>query len=475
MTKLAALLLLTGCNITVLAHAGPDGGSGDDVASDAATDTASADGPSCAGGVASPSEISRSLAVTDQSMLTKFTFTRVMQRLIATNGATNQTTKQLYQTWMNTFGATDCTNPNVDPNHYGQACPRTAEAKLATIDPTAANATMTFVPIALFNRFDLAPVDGSNCGEYRIVFALSGSSTFAGRGFIIFEAAMPNPSPPLGIAGCAPIAKFWHDLSEIDDSTARSVALEKFYFTGDAIPGVPAVVDASHYGAPIAGARTAGQIRTNMFIDFQQWQLREFKTSASCAGQNGCKLAIQHTDVAANPANELFAETHPLSAAFRDNFIQQIGALAASEISTISMDTNSQFNEYESVSQPTTNNDVIYAQIATPAFTSAVQNQLTSMGSMLTATQIFNRATSQTCAGCHELSFQAPDLGNGLTMPPSNAFVHVDEAGNMSIALQTEFLPHRQKVLDNFVSCQAVSKRGATGVTVGGSRVGAAN
>ena len=32
--------------------------------------------------------------------------------------------------------------------------------------------TTDFFPVALFNRFDLAPEDGAHCGEYRIVYAM---------------------------------------------------------------------------------------------------------------------------------------------------------------------------------------------------------------------------------------------------------------------------------------------------------------
>jgi hypothetical protein len=45
--------------------------------------------------------------------------------------------------------------------------------------------------VGLFNRFDLAPFDGSHCGEYRIVYAKhSGIANSLARNMIIFEAAL---------------------------------------------------------------------------------------------------------------------------------------------------------------------------------------------------------------------------------------------------------------------------------------------
>jgi hypothetical protein len=61
-----------------------------------------------------------------------------------------------------------------------------------------------YVPIGLFNRFDLAPASGSNCGEHRIVYARrSGMDlTQNHRNLLIFEATQRQ-----GLKGCHKIAK----------------------------------------------------------------------------------------------------------------------------------------------------------------------------------------------------------------------------------------------------------------------------
>jgi len=97
------------------------------------------------------------------------------------------------------------------------------------------------------------------------------------------------------------------------------------------------------------------------------------------------------------------------------------------------------------------------------------------------------RATTQTCAGCHELSNDAP-LGGGLVWPRSLGFVHIDETRALSPALTTRFLPRRKVVLESFINAACTPAAGAAakgdatardavddGLTVGGSVVGAPN
>ena len=98
-----------------------------------------------------------------------------------------------------------------------------------------------------------------------------------------------------------------------------------------------------------------------------------------------------------------------------------------------------------------------------------------------------DRATTQSCAGCHQLT-NNKRLGGVADpkWPTTNGFVHVDEFGNLSPAVSFAFLPHRKGVLRNFLettcgevcdSCgdvvvksQAAPGSGGTQVkTIGGS------
>lgn len=437
----------------------------------------------CAG--VSGTLIDQSLVVRNPEVLAKFSFNRVMSRIRNTaNIATTETNAILFQRWMRTFGSSaasgDCNDPRIDPNDYGLRCPRTAEAKLATKNPFATAADVTFVPVGLFNRFDLTPANGSHCGEYRIVYAMSSTaSDLGGRGFLIFEGILPNPTPAAGIDACLPVAQFWQELSADADVTSRAAKLERFYITGGAITGFSPVVRAQHYGFAngTTAAHGAGQVRTNFFVDFGEWHLREFRLRRTCtdpADVSTCKLAFEHVTVKTNPAEELFAGTHASSSTFRTAFVPQVDNLAATNVNLIRMSISNQFNEFESISQAS---NVVYSSRANATIRSQIQTKLNELGSTLTVNQILDRATTQTCAGCHQVS-NGISLGGGLSWPSSLGFVQIDENRNLSPALTTKFLPRRKAVLEAFINARCGTGGTASvpaGETVGGSIEGAAN
>ena len=121
----------------------------------------------------SATNTARSLAIVEPGALAKFGFARTMSRIRTTaNVASTDTNVGLYQRWLKTFGASaaagDCDDANIDPNDYGLVCPRPNELLLSTVNPFATTAAVTFQPVAIMNRFDLAPASGATCGEYRL-------------------------------------------------------------------------------------------------------------------------------------------------------------------------------------------------------------------------------------------------------------------------------------------------------------------
>ena len=169
----------------------------------------------------------RSLAVTDEVILAQFSFLATLNAIISrTNtGTGNQTAQALFNQWWDTanVGSTtaptphcntlDANNPNPGPgaatlNGFSYQCPR-IEGTQATSNPFSAGGD-GYKAIGLFNRFDLAALDGSDCGEYRIVFAKrSGETNIFNRNLIIFEGTLANPKPAKGINGCIRVAEFW--------------------------------------------------------------------------------------------------------------------------------------------------------------------------------------------------------------------------------------------------------------------------
>src|ERR1700682_3603715 len=131
-----------------------------------------------------PINFLRSFLVTEQTILQNFTFQRVLDQLVARSGVPGLTSAQLYRQWFDTQnpkpGVFDASAPHCDdflidgkPSFNGipRRCP-TVEGALAA-SPYASD---EYIPLAIVNRFDLAPPDGSNCGQYRMVFARQASA-----------------------------------------------------------------------------------------------------------------------------------------------------------------------------------------------------------------------------------------------------------------------------------------------------------
>ncbi|MDQ3334768.1 MAG: hypothetical protein M4D80_06395 [Myxococcota bacterium] len=411
--------------------------------------------------------IDRSFAVTDPTILAKFSFQRVVTR-INTTAKSNITPLQLYKDWMATWSA--C-SPGVDPNGYGIVCTR-PESQFGTINPFATTGTR-FAPVALMNRFDLAPSNGADCGEYRIVYALKDRPD-GDRAFIIFEARLPNPNTALGLAGCAGVADFWAKLSTTADAATRATQLERFYFTGITAEGLTfsPVVTAANYGLATTGTPTGkGQIRTNFFADFNEWHLREFKMKKACAAAETCKASVAQVTVKTNAAGELFRGTHARTAAFETSFLNQVPALSRRNAATLGMATQDAHNEWESSAQGP---EVVYRDFTRASFRTKIQAKITNPN--LTVDNILDRATTQTCGGCHQHSNGTPQLGDNVRWQPSLGFVHVDETSTLSPALNLVFLPRRQAVMKSFLDRQCTpgaTQPAADELTIGGAALDA--
>lgn len=495
------------------------------------------------------------LVNTDPFVLSRFALDKVYKQLISTSGLGAPTSTQLYQQlWdsMDTaasgaFSAPHCDDNGSTINGFPIDCPR-PETQLKKTLPSK------FTPVALFNRFDLAASDGSNCGEYRIVYAMNATNggggypgglnpdlpikqppivvdpnppdpigpiainprtlslqtagasasavlnpaalssaalktsaisttpivigppiiippppqpTINGRAFIIFEGILPNPRPSCGVEMCRPVVKFWENLAASDPNTAAGQqaladGLEEFYFKG--IAGFEPVVHHLHYGAKGGGGgygqKSGGQIRTNLFVDFVAWQLRESHLVTDCSSGT-CKLVLAPVTVKTNPFHELFDDpaspgSPPSTAAFQSVFPAETKALSTDVVTEIGMFISDKFNGGQSTaSDPGEDYEFQFNQGSPPnAFSAAIDGQLTAISRTdLTAADIARRATTQSCAGCHELSSGVKLGGNkNPTWPRSRRFVHVDESGFLSEALWCSFIPARKAKLDTFAA-----------------------
>lgn len=408
----------------------------------------------------------RSLFVTETAILSQFSFKAVMDQLVAQSGVPGLTSLQLFRQLWDTqnpkpgLGLGEHCNDVVDGanrpifNTYPYAC-RPSEGIQAQRDPFSNPGSSDFYsPIGLAMRFDLAPADGSDCGEYRIVFAKNPSG---GRNLVIFESVLPNPTPALGLDGCLPVAEFWEALSTNNSVPDRATKLRDFYFNG--LPGFMPVIHIDNYGA--ASGRATGQLRTNQFMG-GNWLLREFRLTRACVGAS-CSLKATLATDKVNPFGGLFSpgSTHPATADFRDLLASPavVAGLAVNDINAFNYTVPDRFNGGQSDQQAIEN--LYTAQFGNGGTVKPrMQTQLTNLGSTLTPENLVARAQALSCAGCHQLSNGA-NLGGGLQWPSSLGFVHVAESTEngpegqrfqISPALTNVFLPHRKAILEEFLN-----------------------
>jgi hypothetical protein len=430
-------------------------------------------------------DVRRSLVVTEQTILARFSLERVLTQLAAQSGVPGLSAVQLFQQWWDTqnpspgaYAGAHC-DDDVDPygtsvlNGYPYLCRAAAEGAQAGCDPFAVGSSCAYMAIGLFNRFDQAPENGAHCGEYRIVYAKqSGIASTSDRNLVIFEAVLPNPHPQQGLKGCQQIVDTWADLSDVSSLSARADVLEDFYFDGQG--SVVPVISVDNFGSNPLGA---GQIRTNQFSNTSTgWSLREFKLSRTCSGPSCTALRFTPVTNKNNAFGPLFAASSPLpsAGAFAAFFPSQVTDLAASSVPRLDIGISDTFNTAQSQASGTTALEMRYPDhfgTGPSTLRSALQSQLTTLGSTLTPDDIVVRAQALSCAGCHRLSNNVA-LGGGLTWPASLGFTHVTERETelvsgearfrLSDALVSFFLPARKQIIEDFLNDRPRPSKGPT-------------
>lgn len=367
-------------------------------------------------------------------------------------------------------------------------------------------------PIAAVNRFDLAPSDGSNCGEARLVMANNAQN----RMFVIFEAQIPNPDAECGISACAPVQEFWASLTDIDDPAARADELRMAYMDGH--PDLQAAGFEPFLSKDNLTFGT-GQIRTNNFDQFP-WTLREFKAiavaeeaaidigpikptplpqplpgaelemevqmglSADAAGPQAAfpqpvplpqpaimnVLRLVQVPVAANPFGQLWNDnlTLPESQDCQDAIVDTVQHLMTDNpnLMGVSVPLECLAAESPDTSVQRYENQLAAGSTGANSLTQRIQNEILALdpNSTLTPANIARRASfAGGCIGCHQQTNGA-NLGNGVTAPSSAFFVHthegvMEDCGNgdvscflISNGLKDSFLPHRKDVMDTFLN-----------------------
>lgn len=384
----------------------------------------------------------KSIFITDFDVVDSFSFKDVLDQL--SDGHALDLFHQMFATELTPGDTGAGSGPNCTGsiNGWPAECPR-LEGREATRDPFAdPTSGESYKAITLSNRFDLAPANGENCGEYRINFARRSGNRGAGgltRLFIAFEARLPNPTPSLGLAGCKPIVEFWRDLSNVTPQV-RSTKLHQFYFQG--LPGFRPVIHKQNFGAQLGFG--TGQIRVNQFLFIQtllgDWSAREFRLVPQPSGQSPSTLMIPtfNKDV---PARPLFNPnpTDPRAIAFQQSYFpSQVERLALQDLNTLNYADpvpdayNSGDSHMVGGANPITelfNDYSVEMSTGASDLRTRIQQQLTAIGSSLTPNQIVERAASLSCGGCHNMTQDKPASALGLptAFPRTLGFNQVGE------------------------------------------------
>lgn len=400
-------------------------------------------------------DIRRSLVITERAILDGFDFQRVLQALIDRSGATPITPLSLYQQWFDTQnpkpGLAVAAAPHCDDfitdgkpsfNGFARRCP-TPEGILATSDPFTAH---DYVPTGIINRFDLTPADGSNCGQYRIVYQKMTSKASDEKLRIIFEAVLPNPVPHLGVNGCRDVAQFWANLSGVSSVAERRFLIERFFFDG--FSGYEPVLQPTHF------AQTAGRIRTFQQTGFPLYSNRFYQFHFL---ETGDRLLVVPGLLENQPHPSLFNAAAPtaLGAEFRQFFISQVATLAI-------RDVNGFFNRIPDKYLMTESNQGDLAPEFTgtsafnavsntaegKAFNDAIAAELARVGSGISVQNVLVRSDFQNCHGCHfGFDFIGDDLPFGFAHDDG---AHINGEGGSPAVMQM-FAPNRAKILRDFL------------------------
>lgn len=427
------------------------------------------------------------------SLQTHLPFSGALSALSVSNGGTGSPAEQeaIMQSMFDTFAETAFVNSG-----SGTTVTIMNRLQEAGMDPGAFISQM--MPVATFNRLDLAANDGSVCGEQRVTFALAQNvntqigTPIGGQFTVIFEARYPNPlqdpvnimngnGPSNSIEDCLPVAEFWESLVTMNDDNDRATAVAEFFLTGHTLANgvfLPPVVAFSNYQSPM------GQIRTNQFVQ-SPWQLREFRTDIT---SGSVELVVD--TVKGNPVSALydsastFAQNNPaLRTSFLTELTNQMDNLLAPEINGLTAVEEiltsfepsfpDSFSGFTSVSQG--NGDNPSTQASSDVRTLIAAEIAARLGNSIPANstvnedQVLNRLGSMTCGGCHQYSSNSGgvDITDTVTWPlvgAPGAFIQV-RAGNgpeadLSAALTGTFLPLRRQFLLDTWLCDEVTTPG---------------
>jgi hypothetical protein len=387
------------------------------------------------------------------------------------------------------FGQTSLKNDDGDISFKQN--PRDGEKALTPDELLNDTSDTRMIPVALFNRLDLAPADHSHCGEYRIVYAKSGPKdtngriAFDKRMTLIFEAVLPNPDLSGDRKQCEAVWRLWKGFAQAGANQAQiGQTLARFYYDGgelDTQTKFTPVVSFRHYGID------GGQVRANAFVhgspgdNALNWHLRQWRVTID---DKSPTPIFQPQPVNETPFRGYFSgdpssapDSDPgrfkaLAGLFQSTFAQiNVGQLVSVDslaaipvgpqatvadlIDNVGVDIDDKFYAVDSDSGPFGRpalDDPAVAIGTNEALGKAIDARLSALkvdaACGLKREHVLNRMGAMTCGGCHQFS-NGKDIAPGIRWPLSLNFVQIDETGAMSNLLLDRFLPFRFKLMND--------------------------
>lgn len=420
------------------------------------------------------------LLVNNPEALKGFTLERVLTQILERDGTSTMGAEELLQRLFDTEnseatgvfpGVAHCDSPEntAFKNAPAVDCPRAEGALAKSTGMFTPGHPDYFLPVAVVNRFDLAPSSMTTCGEYRVVFAKqSGLTDPNQRVFLIFEGALKNPSFTLN--ECRKVQLFWKDLEDVKGDAAELAArLEELFFIGTL--GFGPVIDGENLGVltddDSAYGQQRGQVRVSQRMQ-EPWELREFRYKFAGPGGGAPPFFFAPSTAKNSPIPGLF---DPMSGSqeaesFRAELTSMnLQSLASRGVAHVGMRVGNMFNMGESALSGPASAGYIDAMKGNGALEGLIEQNLASWElnkgcppeDPLTGESIIRRAAVQSCAGCHAPEKFLGDerkIGCGLVWPRANGEVHINEKGELSTALTDVFLPRRASVVATFLqSC----------------------
>lgn len=414
------------------------------------------------------------LIVRDPEVLVDFSLERVLLQL-AERARVERSPEHLLQRLFDTENTTaegafsdvphcDSAENAAFLNEKAVDCPR-AEGRLARSNGMlTAGDTDFFAPVALVNRFDLAPSDRSTCGEYRIVYAKqSGLSDPQDRVFLIFEGALFNNEGSL--AACRSVAQLWAGLSSLPIAEQKQ-QLSKLYFEG--IGRFDPVLVPEHFGNSGSRCRytgRCGQVRVGQGMQ-APFQFRQFRAALTSNLEKANELSFVPVTNSQSLRPALFGlAPDAVDGAFLAELADSTEQLTSTNVAIFRSRLALAFEAGESAVSGAASPNFSQRLASSPVQESVklsewlapqllTANRACPADDPLTPDAIARRFAALTCAGCHAPDQVMPEgrkLGCGSTWPKSLGVSHIDERGTLSPALTDVFLPYRAQVLSTFL------------------------